>query len=91
MGPGAAGERDRAAADGVDIRRRPPRAAALHGAAASGGREHAVDAENPAQRPARQRGHGHGDRVAPGNRDGTAGRPRRDPQEPVGRRAGVRS
>ena len=39
--------------------------------------------------PLAQRGDGHGHRVAAGHRDGAAGRPRRHPQEPVDRGAGV--
>ena len=41
--------------------------------------------------PLRQRGDGHRHRVAAGDRDGAAGRPRRHPQEPVDRRTGVGS
>ena len=51
---------------------------------------HAAHAQHPAERAARQRGHGHGHRVAAGHRHGAARRPRRHPQEPVDRGAGVR-
>ena len=52
---------------------------------------HAPHPQHPPQRAARQRGDGHRHRVAAGDRDGAARRPRRHPQEPVDRGAGVRS
>ena len=76
--------------DRADVRRRAAGAAAFAGAAERGRRHVAGHAEHPRQRAAAQRGDGHRHRVAPGDRDGAAGRHRRHPQEPLGRGTGVR-
>ncbi len=75
----------------ADVRRRAAGAAALRRRADTGGRQYPVDATDTARGAAAQRGDGHRYRIEAGHRHGAARRPRRDPQEPVDRRTGVRS
>ena len=60
-------------------------------AAGAGRRQHAAHAQHPPQRAAPERRHGHGHRVRDGHRHGAARRPRRHPQEPADRGAGLGS